>query len=100
MLVTLGIKSPVSEHPNGAIAMKTMGASTGGAPLGCTQATEILYTPGVTFIGVLPLEFELSTLYSVAIPKRSANSAKAQDLVTRIVNTSTLGARQSAGFDC
>jgi molybdate transport system substrate-binding protein len=100
MLVTLGIQTPVSEHPNGAIAMKTMAASSAGHPLGCTQATEILYTPGVTLIGLLPSEFELSTLYSVAIPNRSHRALAAQALLSQLVNASTITTRQAAGFDC
>jgi molybdate transport system substrate-binding protein len=100
MLATLGITTPVSEHPNGAIAMKTMAASTGGNPLGCTQATEILYTPGVTLIGLLPAEFELSTLYSVAVPARSREPKAAQELINQLINASTFNARRAAGFDC
>jgi molybdate transport system substrate-binding protein len=112
VLRTLSIQTPVSEHPNGAIAMKTMAASASvtnatvgadsalGTPLGCTQATEILYTPGVTLIGLLPPEFELSTLYSVAVPKRSSNPAAAQQLIAQLLNPSTVAARQAAGFEC
>jgi molybdate transport system substrate-binding protein len=100
MLAALGITTPVSEHPNGAIAMKTMAASAGGNPLGCTQATEILYTSGVTLIGLLPHEFELTTLYSVAVPVRSSNPVAAQALIVQLVNDSTVTARQAAGFDC
>lgn len=116
MLRTLGIQTPVSEHPNGAIAMKTMAATAGstnatagsgagadcalGTPLGCTQATEILYTPGVTLIGLLPPEFELSTLYSVAVPARSGNPAAAQQLIAQLLNPSTVAARRAAGFEC
>jgi molybdate transport system substrate-binding protein len=100
MLAALGITTPVSEHPNGAIAMKTMAASAGGQPLGCTQATEILYTAGVKLIGLLPAEFELSTLYSVAVPMRSSNPAAAQALLVQLINDSTVATRQAAGFDC
>ncbi len=100
MLAALGINTPVSEHPNGAIAMTTMASSTGGNPLGCTQATEILYTAGVKLIGLLPPEFELSTLYTVSVPRRSNNTAAAQNLVAQLVNANTVATRQAAGFDC
>jgi molybdate transport system substrate-binding protein len=100
MLATLGIHTPVSEHPNGAIAMKKMADSSAAYPLGCTQATEILYTPGVKLIGLLPPEFELSTLYSIAIPKRSQQQTDAHRLLTQLVNPATILTRQAAGFDC
>jgi molybdate transport system substrate-binding protein len=100
MLAALKITTPVSEHPNGAIAMKTMAASTGGNPLGCTQATEILYTPGVTLIALLPPEYELSTLYSVAVPARSQQPQAARALIAQLVHAHTITARRAAGFDC
>ncbi len=100
MLAALGITTPVSEHPNGAIAMKTMAASTGGHPLGCTQATEILYTDGVRLIGLLPAEFELSTLYSAAAVQRSSHRTAALAAIETLVNDSTVAQRRAAGFDC
>jgi molybdate transport system substrate-binding protein len=107
MLADLGIaaamQSKLHAFPNGAIAMKTMAASPANAqalPLGCTQATEILYTPGVQLAGLLPAEFELSTLYSVAIPTRSNHAAAAQAQIERLVNSNTLAARRAAGFEC
>ena len=35
--------------------------------IGCTQITEIRYTPGVTLAGALPGDYALSTVYSVAV---------------------------------
>ena len=46
--------------------MRELGATTGAGMLGCTQVSEILYTPGVTLVGALPGELALSTVYSVA----------------------------------
>lgn len=102
MLRTLGVwdavQARVSEYPNGATAMKTMAADTVGQPIGCTQATEILYTPGVQLIGLLPHDFELSTLYSIAVPRRSTQPAAAQGLIDQLTHARTVDARQNAGF--
>ena len=46
-------------------------ASAPGA-VGCTQITEIRYTPGVVLVGPLPAEFELATVYSVAVVRGGA----------------------------
>jgi molybdate transport system substrate-binding protein len=104
MIYSLGImdavKAKLSEHPNGAIAMKTMAADAVGHPLGCTQATEILYTAGVKLTALLPAEYELSTLYGVAVPTRSGHGIAAQQLVEQLVNLGTLAARRAAGFEC
>ena len=40
--------------------MREMAASDEGNAIGCTQITEIKYTPGVALVGPLPVEFELS----------------------------------------
>jgi molybdate transport system substrate-binding protein len=106
LLTALGIATAMQgklhEFPNGAAAMKAMASSTASEqafPVGCTQSTEILYTPGVQLAGLLPAEFELSTLYSVAIPKRSLHAGAASRLVQALVNTDTLNARHAAGFE-
>ena len=50
---------------------RTRRRSAAGA-IGCTQITEINYTPGIALVGALPEAFELATVYSAAV------SAKAQ----------------------
>ncbi|MFM7531665.1 MAG: substrate-binding domain-containing protein, partial [Rubrivivax sp.] len=50
--------------PNGATAMRELAAAGSAAPIGCTQITEILYTPGVELVAPLPLRFELATVYT------------------------------------
>ena len=49
--------------------------------IGCTQVTEILYTPGVVLAAMLPREFELATTYSAAVCTKAA----APDLAARFV---------------
>jgi hypothetical protein len=46
---------------NGATAMRGLAAAGSMHSLGCTQITEINYTEGVTLVGPLPDDFELST---------------------------------------
>ena len=63
----LGIRSDVQARlrtfPNGASAMRAL-ADAGGRAIGCTQATEILATPGVRLVGPLPPGFESTPLNS------------------------------------
>ena len=47
--------------------MRALADTTGPGAVGCTQVTEILYTPGVDLVGPLPAEFTLATMYSVAV---------------------------------
>jgi hypothetical protein len=58
------------EYPNGATAMRELAACNEPGLVGCTQMTEILDTPGVDWVGALPKEFELATVYTAAVCTR------------------------------
>jgi molybdate transport system substrate-binding protein len=89
----------VRAFPNGAIAMRELARSREPGCIGCTQITEIRYTPGVTLVGPLPPEFELATLYSAAV----ATAAQAREAALEFVQTLTAEAsrelRRSGGFE-
>jgi len=103
MLDTLGIAGEVAlrlkEFPNGAAAMKAMADSPGLYAIGCTQASEILYTEGVTLVGPLPGEFELATLYSAAVCSGAAEVPAAQAFVRHLTGDLAQGMRGKAGFE-
>lgn len=84
--------------PNGATAMRALAASTGSRPLGCTQATEILSTPGIVLVGPLPTGCELATTYCCAIPTKSAMASGAAALVALLTSDAHHGLRQGLGF--
>jgi molybdate transport system substrate-binding protein len=58
VLAALGIggetEGRLRPHPNGMTAMRALAHSTAKRPIGCTQVTEILATPGVTLAGPCP----------------------------------------------
>jgi molybdate transport system substrate-binding protein len=101
VLEGLGIHTQVRERirnfPNGATSMREMAASTGN-PIGCTQATEILATPGVKLVAPLPRGFELETVYTAAVNARAARREEAQAFVALLTATGTHGVRTRAGF--
>ncbi len=103
MLENLGIASELAprlkEYPNGATAMKAMADAGGEFALGCTQASEILYTEGVTLVGSLPGEFELATLYSAAACKSAADLPAAQAFVRHLTGEPAQRMRAKAGFE-
>jgi molybdate transport system substrate-binding protein len=103
MLDTLGIASEVAprlkEFPNGATAMKAMADSQALYAIGCTQASEILYTEGVTLVGPLPGEFELATLYSAAVCTGAADGPAAQAFVRHLTGDLAHRIRAKAGFE-
>jgi len=101
VLDQLGIRAEVQarirNHPNGATAMAAM-ARDGGAPIGCTQATEILATPGVRLVQPLPKGFDLETVYTAAVATRSSRAKSAAEFVARLSGESGRAARIKAGF--
>jgi molybdate transport system substrate-binding protein len=103
MLKKLGIwdnvKNHISEHPNGATAMRMMDNSNDSDSIGCTQVTEIIYTPSVRLVGLLPKEFELSTVYSIAVPKRSTAPEAAKAAIAKLCSDANQRVRAAAGFD-
>jgi len=85
--------------PNGAAAMSDLAAAADPDAIGCTQVTEILYTPGVALVGSLPAGFELKTEYSVAVVTRAREPALARRFVARITSDTTLPLRRVGGFE-
>jgi molybdate transport system substrate-binding protein len=103
VLEKLGIAGEVagrmSTHPNGATAMRELGKASGARPIGVTQITEILNTPGVTLVAPLPREFELTTIYTAAVCTRAAAPDAARRLVALLSAEETRAVRATAGFD-
>lgn len=103
VLKTLGVDqelaSRLKSFPNGATAMREMAGSTDYGLVGCTQVTEILYTPGVQLAGVLPSAFELATVYTAAVCTRAANPVDAQVLVDLLSADATRAQRAAGGFE-
>lgn len=98
---TLGIRAQVEARlktfPNGATAMAEM-AKAGGSPVGCTQATEILATPGIRLVGPLPKGCDLETVYAVAVSARAERIEAARDFARDLAGERTRTARTKAGF--
>jgi molybdate transport system substrate-binding protein len=84
---------------NGATAMRELAASDAGRPIGCTQATEILITPGVTLTAPLPPGLDLRTVYTAAVGSRAARPDAARRFLAMLLDDSRHEQRRSAGFD-
>jgi molybdate transport system substrate-binding protein len=93
-----GVADRLRPYPNGATAMREMAAAQG-HPIGCTQVTEILNTPGVRLVAPLPKEFELATTYTAAVPARAASPGEARRLVALLSGAATRPLRERAGFE-
>ena len=102
ILAQLGIADAVASrlnvHPNGATAMKHLAASDAKRPIGCTQTTEIINTPGVTLSGALPTGCELATMYTAGVTARTAHVAQARTLIELLTGKGQDDLRGRAGF--
>ncbi len=102
ILQQLGIADDVAARlkifPNGATAMRSLAESEALRPIGCTQSTEIISTPGVVLSGPLPAGYDLSTMYTAAVTTRAANAKQAQSLIDLLIGADQDKLRQRAGF--
>jgi molybdate transport system substrate-binding protein len=85
-------------YPNGATAMRHLVDSDALRPIGCTQATEIISTPGVKLSGSLPSGYELATMYTSAVTTRAASAKQAQVLIGLLTAADQRELRLRAGF--
>jgi molybdate transport system substrate-binding protein len=86
-------------YPNGATAMREMAQADRDDVVGSTQVTEILYTPGVQLVGVLPKEFELATVYTAAVCSKAADPQGAAALVGLLAGDGAKAVREAGGFE-
>jgi molybdate transport system substrate-binding protein len=102
VLQQLGIAGDVATrlriYPNGATAMRHLAASDAVRPIGCTQSTEIISTPGVVLSGSLPPGCELATMYTAAVATAAINVRQAQGLIDLVIAPDQATLRKRAGF--
>jgi len=102
VLGQLGIADAVASrlkiYPNGATAMRHLAESDALRPIGCTQSTEIISTPGVVLSGSLPRGCELATMYTAAVTTRAAHAKQAQALIDLLADSGLRELRERAGF--
>jgi molybdate transport system substrate-binding protein len=105
VLQELGIADEVAanchHYVNGAAAMAALGAHNpklGELPIGCTQVSEILYTPSVQLVAELPEPLQLRTTYAVALTISGLESEDAHKILEQLTASATLPLRRAGGF--
>lgn len=103
VLRQLGLDTELADRlrvfPNGATAMRAMADTHEPGLLGCTQITEIIYTPGVMLVAPLPKALELATTYTAALCARARQPQAARDLISLLASPEAASARQLCGFE-
>lgn len=103
VLKSLGLDQSLSAafrpYPNGATAMMEMANSSEPDLIGCTQVTEINYTPGVDLVDALPKEFELATDYTLGISTSAQQPELAKRLALMLTGPASEAIRKKGGFE-
>jgi len=86
-------------YPNGASAMQALAERGVAGSIGCTQVTEILYTPGLALAGPLPDPFGLATVYSAGVSTMARDTALAAAFAAMLCGADTATLRESGGFE-
>ena len=92
------VRARLREFPNGATAMKAMAQCTEPGLIGCTQATEINYTPGVDLVANLPEKFALATDYTLGICSQTQQPDLARQLASWLTGLQSEAIRRQGGF--
>ena len=102
VLERLGIADALKQRlrmfPNGATAMRALATAPERRPIGCTQVTEILSTPGIRLIAPLPKGCDLATTYTAGVVARSPSKDAARALIKLLAGPDTAEVRASCGF--
>ncbi|MDI9331341.1 MAG: substrate-binding domain-containing protein [Alphaproteobacteria bacterium] len=85
-------------YPNGNAAMRALASDRIPGAIASTQVTEIVYTPGVELVGLLPEPFGLSTVYTAAVSAQAQSPLAARALIELMTSAENAELRQRAGF--
>ena len=103
VLKGLGIAKEVAgrlqSFANGVAAMRALADAPMPGAIGCTQVTEILFTPGVKLVAVLPAKFELATVYTAAISCKAQRPDEAARLINLLTSADHAALRKTSGFE-
>lgn len=103
VLQTLGLDVTLADrlrpYPNGNAAMGAMAQANESGLIGCTQVTEILFTPGVALSGLLPKAFELATVYTAGVCTGAQQPDAAAAFVELLASEKAAGLRSAGGFE-
>jgi len=103
LLEKIGVREQTENRmqlfPNGYAAMKWLGEEGAASDVGITQVTEILPNTAVSFVGALPDEFQMKTVYSAAIAMKAQAAALAKDFVQRFAGAAARPLLERAGYE-
>lgn len=99
LAITDEVKSKLQFFPNGYAAMGWLGREGSPDAIGMTQDTEIIPNTTVTYVGPLPDEFQMKTVYTIGAAAKAAAPELARDFIARLSAASARPMLQAAGYE-
>ena len=93
------VRARMRFFPNGYAAMSWLAQSRGPLEMGLTQNTEILANKGVTYVGPLPEELQMKTVYTAGLAAKARNPYDAKEFITRLIAPAARTMFQAAGYE-
>ena len=97
--IAMQVQARLQFFPNGYAAMKWLAESRSAAETGITQITEILANPGVNYIGPLPGDLQVKTVYSAGLAARASNGEGARAFIARLTAPAARSLLAKAGYE-
>lgn len=93
------VRPRMQYFPNGYAAMRWLAESRGVREIGITQVTEILANPGVSYVGPLPGDLGVRTVYAAGVAARAQNAAGATEFIARLTAPAARAILAKAGYE-
>ena len=93
------MRSRLQFFPNGYAAMNQLASGSRPREIGITQTTEILANKGVTYVGSLPAELQMKTVYSAGVAAEATNPDAARQFIARLTAPEARAMLQAAGYE-
>lgn len=93
------VRASLQFFPNGYAAMKWLADNRGAGETGITQITEILANPGVNYVGPLPGDLQVKTVYAAGLAARASNAELARAFIARLTAPGARSLLVKAGYE-
>jgi molybdate transport system substrate-binding protein len=99
LAIVAQVRPRMQYFPNGYAAMKWLAESRGTRDIGITQVTEILANRGVTYVGPLPGDLGIRTVYAAGRAELAQNPGGATEFIARLTAPSARAILANAGYE-
>jgi molybdate transport system substrate-binding protein len=93
------VRARLHFFPNGHASMQELARSRHALDMGITQNTEILANNGVTYVGPLPDELQMKTIYAGGLAAKTQDPVLSGNFIERFATPSARAMLKTAGYE-